>query len=57
MTKSTYDDIWSADGHTLPQHVCGYLLGYYLELNAVAERFLSEVYADGALAESKLVSF
>ena len=28
MTKLSYDDIWSADGETLPEHVCGYVLGY-----------------------------
>jgi hypothetical protein len=57
MTKSTYNDVSSADGHTLPEHVCGYVLGYYLELDAAAEEFLIEVYADGALAGSRQASF
>ena len=57
MTKVTYDGIWSADGHTLPEHVCGYVLGYYLELNAAAEEFLIEVYMDGVLVGSRQAGF
>lgn len=49
MTKSSFDDVWSADGKTMPEHVCGYVLGYYLELNSAEEHFLVEQYGDGAL--------
>lgn len=57
MTKASFDDVWSADGKTLPEHVCGYVVGYYLELNAAAERFLVEEYAGGKLVASREVSF
>ena len=33
MTKRSFDDVWSADGDTHPEHVCGYHLGAYLEIN------------------------
>lgn len=33
MTKSSYDDIWSADGKTHPEHVCGYEFGVFLDLD------------------------
>jgi hypothetical protein len=34
MTKSSFDDIWSNDGTTHPEHVCGYRLGVYIELHS-----------------------
>lgn len=57
MTKQSFDDVWSADGVTFPEHVCGYVLGYYLELNASAENFVVEQYVDGHLALRKELSF
>ena len=33
LTKSSYDGVWSYDGKTHPEHVCGYQLGIYFELN------------------------
>lgn len=57
MTKSSFDDVWSADGKTLPEHVCGYLLGYYLELRAPDEYFLVEEYAGGELVRSTSLPF
>ncbi len=33
LTKDSFDDIWSFDGHTLPEHVCRYILGVYYEVN------------------------
>ena len=53
LTKKSYDNIWSADGKTLPEHVCGYLLGYYLELDAQNARFLLEEYREGELYRSR----
>src|SRR3546814_15238500 len=29
LTKTSCDDVWSADGRALPEHVCGYGLGYF----------------------------
>lgn len=47
LTKESYDDIWSDDGVTLPEHVCGYILGYYSELNIKEKQCLIEVYKKG----------
>ena len=47
----TFDDIWSNDGVAHPEHVCGYLLGVYLELNVAKKTFLVEEYAQGQLVK------
>ncbi|OXT02747.1 hypothetical protein B7H23_07695 [Notoacmeibacter marinus] len=47
MTKASYDNLWSADGVTLPEHVCGYVLGYYLELDRSKPAFAVEVFEKG----------
>ena len=33
LTADSFDNIWSFDGHTLPKHVCRYVLGVYYEIN------------------------
>ncbi len=33
MTRKSYNGIWTYDGKTHPEHVCGYILGIYMELN------------------------
>ncbi|MRS90492.1 hypothetical protein GJV04_10700 [Enterobacteriaceae bacterium RIT714] len=35
MTKKSYDNVWSFDGQTHPEHVCGYELGYFIEIDNV----------------------
>lgn len=50
LTKASYDDIWSADGRALPDHVCGYGLGYFVELDADGRRFRFEEYQRGHLS-------
>ncbi len=47
LTKDSYDDVWSADGKTLPEHVCGYKLGVYYEINYVLNLVLIEYYIKG----------
>jgi hypothetical protein len=47
LTKDSYDDIWSADGIALPEHVCGYIIGIYMELNRLARTCLFETYRKG----------
>jgi hypothetical protein len=34
LTKSSFDGVWSADGRSHPEHVCGYALGAFLDLDA-----------------------
>jgi hypothetical protein len=47
MTKTSYDDVWSADGQTHPEHVCGYILGVYIILNIAARKYTLEFYRHG----------
>ncbi|MEC1716983.1 hypothetical protein [Schinkia azotoformans] len=57
LTKKTYNDTWSYDGITLPEHVCGYLLGIYYEIN-ILERYIHiEYYVLGILTKSEKLTF
>ena len=47
LTKESYDNIWSYDGVTLPEHVCGYIVGYYMEINIKTKICLFELYQKG----------
>ena len=51
LTKSVYDDVWSADGITLPEHVCGYELGVYLEVDPSTRAYILEHYRNGERIE------
>ena len=57
MTKATYDDVWSYDGETLPEHVCGYEIGFYLEVNRFARQFLVETYSAGDRVAARHLDF
>ena len=46
LTRLT-DGVWSADGVTLPEHVCGYVLGVYYEINFNDMTALLEYYSNG----------
>ena len=47
LTKDSYDDTWSYDGKTLPGHVCGYKLGFYIEIDRNRKNCLFECYMKG----------
>lgn len=47
MTKSSFDDIWSNDGKTHPEHVCGYRLGVFIEVDSVKRIANLEYFRDG----------
>ncbi|MEJ5037688.1 hypothetical protein WH285_12200 [Acinetobacter johnsonii] len=48
LTKpKSSDDIWSNDGETHPEHVCGYLLGVYIEINIQRRNVIIEFYENG----------
>ena len=53
LTKDHYDDLWSFDGITLPEHVCGYVLGVYYEIDFRKKQILIEYYKHGYLESSK----
>ena len=52
LTKDSFDDVWSFDGHTLPEHVCRYGLGVYYEINYRRKEILIEYYKQGGLSTS-----
>lgn len=47
MTKSSFDGVWSNDGKAHPEHVCGYKLGVYIELDVNNRFALIEYYRKG----------
>lgn len=47
LTKNSFDDIWSFDGTSLPEHVCRYKLGVYYEINYRKHTILLEYYYHG----------
>ena len=49
MTKSNPRELWSADGITQPEHVCGYELGVYIELDVRSAAYRVEEYRAGHL--------
>lgn len=50
LTKPTNDSMtYSADGRTLPQHVCGYQLGVYYEISLSQRNIKIEYYRSGNL--------
>jgi len=57
LTKTSYDDIWSADGIALPEHVCGYVLGYFVELDVRRRRFCIEEYRRGDITSAIIRTF
>lgn len=57
LTKSSFDGIWAADGKTFPEHVCGYELGYFIELD-ISERIANvEGYRLGKCFSSNAYKF
>ena len=47
LTKDSYDGVWSYDGKTHPEHVCGYILGVYMEIEQSTRRCFFELYHKG----------
>jgi hypothetical protein len=57
MTKTSFDGVWSNDGTTHPEHVCGYRLGLYIELDATNRIALLERYVTGELVRTDSITF
>ena len=49
LTKSSFDDVWSYDGKTHPEHVCGYEIGYFVELDRENRTYVVQVFKVGNL--------
>lgn len=57
LTKSSYNDIWSYDGTTLPEHVCRYILGIYYEVDFGARVIYIEYYRKGEMVRNYCLKF
>lgn len=57
LTKDSYDDIWSFDGTTLPQHVCRYVLGIYYEVDYKNQIIKIEYYSKGYKFAEKEIDY
>ena len=52
LTRKSFDGMWSNDGKTHPNHVCGYQIGFYMEINIENRSCLFENYIDGNITET-----
>ena len=57
LTKDSFDDVWSYDGYSLPEHVCRYVLGVYYEINYSSKSITIEYYSQGRNINSYAISF
>lgn len=57
LTKINFSDVWSNDGHTHPEHVCGYKLGLYIIMDLKNKCFDIEYYVEGKLVKTRKVEF
>ena len=57
LTKDTFDDIWSYDGVTLPEHVCRYVIGIYYEIDFEYKTIRLEYYKQGERVEHQSLKF
>lgn len=52
LTSVPYETVWSFDGQTHPEHVCGYKVGIYMEIDRIARACYYERYRQGQLLDS-----
>lgn len=57
LTKKSFDGVWSADGIAHPEHVCGYKIGVYMELNIRERSCLLEYYKLGKKINERKLAF
>lgn len=57
LTKDSFNDIWSFDGKTLPEHVCRYKLGVYYEVSFSRKSIMLEYYIGGLFYRAKTITF
>lgn len=55
LTKDIFDDVWSFNGKTLPEHVCKYVLGVYYEINYARKSILIEYYSKGNIIKKYMI--
>ncbi|MBS0045159.1 hypothetical protein KFE26_23210 [Shewanella sp. M16] len=49
LTKASFDDVWSFDGQTHPEHVCGYEVGFFIELDKDKNYYKVQQFQGGEL--------
>ena len=57
LTKDSFDDVWSFDGRSLPEHVCRYVLGVYYEIDYKRKSILLEYYRKGCKVTTQTIEF
>lgn len=57
LTKSSYDDVWSFDGISHPEHVCGYEIGYFVEIDLENQNYTVQKFEKGELTGQNITSF
>lgn len=56
LTREPFD-VWSEDGRALPEHVCDYVVGYFIELDARRNLLRIEEYVRGKMTEQLIRRF
>jgi hypothetical protein len=56
MTMTPYNEVWPLDG-SHPEHVCGYAVGIFLEIDAPRRQMRLIFFKKGKLTKSKQKSF
>lgn len=49
LTKTSFNDTWSNDGRTHPEHVCGYMSGLFLMIDRRSRDASLESYREGEI--------
>lgn len=57
LTKDSFDDVWTFDGKSLPEHVCRYIIGIYYEINYNKRQIKLEYYYKGKLESIEIATF
>jgi hypothetical protein len=57
MTRRSFNGIWSADGVTHPEHVCGYRVGIFIEIDRLNRRLVLEYFKAGVLTKTRVKTF
>lgn len=55
MTRIPFEGVWPIDAH--PEHVCGYAVGVYVEIDIDQRELRLEFYKKGALTKRKIRDF
>jgi hypothetical protein len=56
MTRVPFEGVWPWDG-SHPEHVCGYAVGIYVEINLIQRRLLLDFFKKGMLTKQKIKAF